>query len=141
MGRGGSKNDVPRGLRWPRKWSEERIEKELRRLASENGGRLPTSAQLVKLRLTGLQEALGRRGIGYWSERLGIPLAPGQDRSPYGIARARLDVAEVLARHGRLPNANRLRELGYPRLAGFIVKHGGIKKFTAQYGIELPRKG
>lgn len=141
MGRGESAAPGLGIARRPRRWTDERIEKELRQLVDENKGRLPTSAQLVKLGLTGLQEAIGRRGIRYWSARLGVPLAPGQDRSPYGIARARIDVAEVLAKHGYLPNTNRLRDLGYPRLAGFIVKQGGVKRFAARYELELPTRG
>jgi hypothetical protein len=107
----------------------------LRRLVDENGGRLPTAIELEHAGLRGLRHAIGRRGIVFWAGWLDVPLAPGQDRTPYGREQALDDARLVLRREGRIPGTNRLRELGHPRLAGFIVKEGGTKKFCARFGI------
>jgi hypothetical protein len=121
--------------RGPYKWTDKRIEQELRRLVDENGGHLPTATELERGGLSGLRRAIGRRGISFWAEWLDIPLASGQDRSPYGHEQALEDARLVLRKQGRIPGTNRLRELGHPRLAGFIVKEGGAKKFCARFGV------
>lgn len=121
----------------PLKWTDKRIEEELGRLVERNGGRFPSAIELQDAGLSGLRRAIGRRGIAFWASWLDIPLAPGQDRSPYGHEEALADARAVLVKEGRIPGTNRLRDLGHPRLAGFIVKEGGVKKFSARF--EVPR--
>ena len=128
---------LPRGRRPGRRriWTDERVEAELRRLVDENHGRMPTMADLERPGLGGLRRAVRAQGIGHWAERLGLPLEPGRDRRPYGIADARTEAAQVLEQQGHLPGTNRLHELGHHKLARFIVGQGGVKRFSARYGI------
>lgn len=120
------------------KWTDERIEQELRSLVAENGGRFPTRVELESRGLHGLRHALKRRGVGYWAGRIGVGLGAGQDREPYGIEDARRDIDRVVAELGRLPGAPALRQLGYPRLATLVAGSGGVAKFCATYRVELP---
>jgi hypothetical protein len=120
------------------KWTDERIEVELRNIVSGNGGHFPTRVELESRGLHGLRHALKQRGVGYWAERIGVGLAAGQDRAPYGIDDARRDIDHIVAETGRLPAAPALRKLGYPRLATLVAGSGGVAKFCAIYRIELP---
>jgi hypothetical protein len=124
--------------RGPYKWTDERIEEELRRLVAENDGRFPTRVELESGGHHGLRQALQREGINYWAGRLGVELSAGQDREPYGIEEARRDVGRVVAEAGRLPGGPVLRKLGYGRLATFISGGGGTAKFCATHRIQLP---
>jgi hypothetical protein len=108
---------------------------ELRRQVAANDGRLPTLAALERPGLHGLRHAVRAKGIGYWSERLGLEPEPGRDRSRYGIEHARADAALVVEQHDHLPGTNTLHQLGHHRLARFIVKEGGVKRFCARYDI------
>lgn len=148
MGRGGSSQTStvaaragtrrPRGR--PRIWTEEAVEAELRARVAANDGRLPTLAMLERPGLHGLRHAVRAKGIGYWSEQLGLDPEPGRDRSRYGIEHARADAALVVEQHDHLPGTNALHQLGHHRLARFIVKEGGVKRFCARYDID-PRSG
>ena len=122
----------------PRKWTDERVKLELRRLVDENGGRFPTRVKLEAQGLHGLRAAVKRKGIAHWARRLGVELTAGQDREPYGLEQARRDIERVVAETGRLPGAATLRKLGYPRLASLITRFGGTTRFCAAHRIELP---
>jgi hypothetical protein len=124
--------------RRPYKWSDERVEQELRRLAGENGGRFPTRVELESRGLHGLRAAVKRKGVAHWAERLGIELSAGQDREPYGIEEARREIEQIVAETGRLPGSDTIRALGYPRLATVVARYGGVARFCATNRIELP---
>lgn len=124
--------------RAPRKWTDDRIEAELRRLAGDNGGRFPKRIELEAEGLSGLASAIKWKGVSSWADHLGLELSAGQDRSPYGITEARRDIERVVAETGRLPGEPALRKLGYGRLAKRIAKGGGVARFCATHRIELP---
>jgi hypothetical protein len=144
MGRGAATAEVvsaPRRRGRPTIWTDERIEEKLRVLVDANGGRFPTRVQLETRGFHGLRNALKRKGVRFWAERLGVGLAAGQDRETYGIEEARLDIDRVVAEVGRLPGQVALRKLGYGRLATLVTRFGGSAKFCAAHGIELSSKG
>jgi hypothetical protein len=124
--------------RTPRKWTDDRIEAELRRLAAENGGRFPKRIELEAQGLQGLASAIKRKGTRSWADHLDLDLSAGQDRSPYGISEARVDIERVVSETGRLPGERTLRKLGYGRLAKRIANGGGVARFCATHRIELP---
>lgn len=62
-----------------RKWSDEAIEKELRRV-SRVYGRMPTTTELQSRRLGGLSNAMNKRGRKYWMEKLGVEEKPTWER-------------------------------------------------------------
>ena len=136
--RQGRRRHSERRSRPPRRWTDEAIETELRRLVAENGGQIPTTARLASLGLSGLKQAMARKGVAYWAQRVGVPMAPKQDRLPYGIDDAQCDIAKVVAEMGYLPGSRLLRKLGYNRLSTFVMKEGGVQKLCTRHGIRLP---
>lgn len=73
-------------------------------------------------------------GTHYWADRLGLALRPGQDRAysdDDAVAEARL----VIAKHGGLMGARRLRNAGHGRLASVVQRHGGAKRFVELHGL------
>lgn len=146
MGRGqgeaGSSRHVPSAQpRRRRRWTDELVVAELRRLLPRTGGRLPSAAELEQMGQKALRAAMRRRSVSYWAQRLGVELHAGQDRSAYGPDEARRELFEVFRREGQWVGSNRLRELGYPRLASYVQRRGGTLAVCSALGIEAPLKG
>jgi len=80
--------DADQRKRGPYKWSEARLEAELRRLVGKEG-RIPSSRDLNRRGQAGLRAAItAQGGFAHWADRLGVTPAPSQDRSPIAEAEA-----------------------------------------------------
>jgi hypothetical protein len=139
MGRGqGQQQNLEGWRRGKRPWDKKRLEAELA-VFLRGRSYFPTASELEREGHHGLRYALRRLGGHvYWAKRMGLPLRPGQDRRPYGTDEARRDIAAVKERYGTVPAEQRLRDLGYPRLASFVKARGGVRAFCRQQGIDLP---
>lgn len=71
----------------------------------------------------------------YWARRVGARLSSAQ--LPRGVPEEVLvEEARVLvAQEGRLPNQERLRLMGHPRLATAVQRAGGAKRFAEKHGL------
>ena len=119
----------------PRRWADEVLEGELRNYVGE-GQVFPTSLEFDRAGRSDLRSAVRDfGGAAYWAERLGLRLRPGQSRSPYEREDAIRDARAVLEAQLDLPNTTRLRQLGFPRLASYIVKRGGVARFLAEHDL------
>ncbi len=132
----------------PWRWTDERIRAELlqfleqRRLETgrENW---PTAVEFEARGAQRLRRVLrDHGGVTFWADQVGVPLRPGQDRSRYSDEKAAAELRALIERLGRVPGANKIRQLGYPRLASRIQHRcaGNVKRFCAQHGIELPER-
>lgn len=140
MGRGNGNTDqlARRCSRRRESWTEERLEAELARFLRHRKS-FPSAVELERAGEHGLRYALRRLGGHvYWARRMGFPLRPGQDRRPYGDADARVEIEAIRERYGVVPNVDRLRSLGYPRLASFIMARGGVRAYCTEQGLALP---
>lgn len=117
----------------PRRWADENIERELRAFVGDRRD-FPTRAEFERAGRSDLRAAVRDfGGVAYWAQRVGLRLRPGQDRAPYGAQDAVLDTKAVIAAEGHLPNAKRVRELGYPRLSTYIGRCGGVARFLTKH--------
>ena len=95
-------------------------------------GTFPTSREFNDAKRSDLRRAVADfGGAAYWAHELGM--AVRQDRSPYDVADAVADARQVIAEEGYLPNAKRLTELGYARLAKAVRKTGGAAAFQREH--------
>jgi hypothetical protein len=116
-----------------RRWDDESIRAELTRFIGEREV-WPTADEFVAAGREDLRTAVKRHGgATWWAKQLGVPLRPGQDRSPYGVEDAVEEARELIRRLGYLPGAKTVRSLGYPRLATFMSQDGGVKLFARRY--------
>lgn len=98
----------------------------------------PSQRDFANAGRSDLYYAVKRRGgVLRWSERLGVPLKAGQDRSrPYTEQDAIRDATALQAQYGFVPGPELLRELGHPRLATHIrLQHQNTERFAAQHGL------
>jgi hypothetical protein len=77
-------------------------------------------------------------GVGYWAERIGLPLPTGRRRDPYTDTAALTDAEAVIRLLGHLPGERTLRRMGYARLATTVRRAGGSAKFAAAHGLPGP---
>jgi hypothetical protein len=71
----------------------------------------------------------------YWAQRLGKSLRSAQQPRDMAIDELIAQAREVIAQHGRLPNQERLRILGYARLATAVKRAGGAQRFVEEHGL------
>lgn len=119
----------------PRRWTEERIFADLQRVLA---GRQdwPKVAEFRAAGAMRLYKAVIQHGgIPYWAERMGFRLGIGQGDKRYLHEDAARDATAVVARCGYVPNAKKLRELGFRALANFLDHNGGYKRFCEQHGL------
>lgn len=126
------------GPRGPWRWTDDRLRAELEAFLAERQARglrgWPVAAEFDTSGREGLRDAIKRLGgATFWAAELGVPLRPGQDRSPYGESEALRDTRLVVAEQGRLPGGPALRRLGHPRLASYLSRRGGSKSFAARH--------
>lgn len=115
------------------RWTDATLETELQAFVSGRAA-FPTMQEFVAAGRTDLRDAVKNYGgTVLWAQRLGLTLRNGQDRTPYGTAEAIAEAQRVIAEQGRLPNVTALRSNGHPRLATFISRCGGVKRFLAAY--------
>lgn len=115
------------------------METALRELCAEREF-FPTAAELEAAGRHDVRMALKKfGGHAEWAQRLGLPLRPGQDRTPYGAEDAVRDARLLMAELGPLPNMHAVRAHGYPRLASYIKLHhrGSVKDFLAARAAQL----
>lgn len=109
----------------PQRWTKARVSSELKQFVGDRN-ELPTAAELNAAGRADLRRAMRLLGdAAFWAEELGLRLRPGQDRRPYTAADARRDLEAVMGAVGTVPHAGAIRELGYPRLASYVERHGG----------------
>jgi hypothetical protein len=80
-----------------------------------------------------------RHGAAYWARLLGLQLRSRQDKEPLTDEDAVAQARALIEQMGHLPGANKLRQLGYSRLATAVYHGGGSETFCRQHG--LPTRG
>ncbi len=122
----------------PTKWTDERIEAELRAyLGDRDRTDWPTRTAFEADGQRKLWVALRDYGGSlYWAERLGFK--PRSQQYTQGLTREEAieEARRVIARHGRLPHTDTLRKLGYPKLSSYVIRHRGVKRFCATHGLD-----
>lgn len=138
VGRG--KNDSGDGVQAagrrgrPVRWTPEYIESELRAFL---GGRQtwPRRDEFrAALRGELLAAVTAHGGAEYWAGRVGVTLGPRQHRRLLDAEQARQEAEEVIAELGYLPGPAKLRARGHGRLASFLDKRGGTRRFLIAIG-------
>lgn len=111
-------------------------ERMIRELEAFSAGRthFPARTEWSKAGREDLMEFVRRNGgVHVWSERVGLPLRPAQDRRPYGLERALADGRTVIERFGRIPNSSVLQKAGHGKLWTFIRReHNGDRAAFAE---------
>jgi hypothetical protein len=131
-GQAGSRRRAP--------WTDERIEQELRRFTTERSS-WPTQREFEQAGLGHLAKAVSRRyGATHWARVLGLELRPSQDKEPFTEEDAVKQARAIIAQLGHLPGANKLRQLGYSRLATVVLHAGGGDAFCRMHGLPLRRR-
>ena len=100
--------------------------------------RWPTQREFQEGGRSDLYMAVKRRGgVLRWSERLGLPVKPGQDRGrPYTNDDAVREAAALQAEYGFVPGPELLRELGHHRLATLIrSQYRNTEDFAGSNGL------
>lgn len=121
--------------RGPYKWSFDRLREELAEYLGDRPD-WPTADELRTAGRHDLLNAVNRMGgAGVWAKEMGRSFGSMQDRSPYSQGAALRDAAALIDRFGRVPNAVRLRQLGYSRLAYVSRRPGGARAFSRQHGL------
>ncbi|MCB1702783.1 MAG: hypothetical protein KDI14_18355 [Halioglobus sp.] len=128
------------------KWSEERICKNLRELAEEQG-HLPAQSQLTELGLEGLRGAISKSGgIKHYSQLLCIPTkneSLGKRPSGYwdNPDNLRAELLPLIERIGHLPSAQELAALGQSDLLSAYSKYGGVRGLSSALELDLDSSG
>jgi hypothetical protein len=124
----------PRGPRRAYTWTPERIEEELAEFLGDRED-WPTSEEFRTAGQRNLISAVERSpgGVVYWATRMNRRLGPMQNRAAYPLHIALAEAQELIAEHGKLPNINKLRALGHPRLAYLVQREGGSRAFSAKH--------
>lgn len=119
----------------PRIWTEERIRSELESFLGDRET-WPTGMEFGAADKRGLFRAIAEgHGTAYWAREMGIALVGRQERlAPLSDAEALEESRAVVARHGRLLGASKLRELGHSRLASYVQARGGSAQFAREQG-------
>jgi hypothetical protein len=118
-----------------RRWTPKTIHAELRAYAA-GMEHFPTAAQMEADGRGDLRRAIRNYGgTKHWAEKVGLSLRPGQDRAPYDTDDAVADARRLVAERGELPGMDKIRALGYPRLASFIHWRCGssTSRFIAEH--------
>lgn len=121
-------------------WTDERIRRELEPLLA---GRTtwPTSRELQAAGREDLRHAISRYGgAAYWAKQFGLPLDSRQAKTTYPIETAIAEARVIIDRVGHLPGANRLRQMGYGRLATTVFQHGGGAAFCQRFDLPFERR-
>jgi hypothetical protein len=132
-----SKNPEQPAERRRYRWSDAELRVALGALVGRLGIEVfPTQREFFAAGEQRLWAAITRRGGSQrWSDELGLALRSQQDRRPYSERAAIADARRVLAQTGakHLPNAMRLRELGYSKLATRVTETGGARRFEVTH--------
>lgn len=143
MGRGSRDQKLERpsrrGPKGPFKWTDERIRRRLHGLFNRGQlpkGRFPTQRELAEAD-PHLADAVKRHGgSSRWAAEVGLVLPGAQRRRALSEAEAIAAATAVIEEIGRLPNEQRLRELGHRSLAAAVRRVGGARAFAERYGLE-----
>lgn len=124
---------APRPPGRPAVWNTDRIDEELRAFCGDRS----TWPTVNEFRAAGRADliAAARRygGQDVWAQRLGLGLADVQIRPGLTHDEAVKQARQVVAELGRLPGAPLLRKAGYPKLATYVMNHGGSQRFTDRW--------
>lgn len=124
-----------RRLTGPTTWTDERLEAALREFVGD-AVEWPSRTRFMAADRQGLYEAMRDHGGHlYWAHRLGLRLSSAQQPRSVPLDELVDQARTVIAQEGRLPNQERLRLLGYPRLATAVQRAGGAQKFKAQHDL------
>jgi hypothetical protein len=136
MGRGEGEAGRRSRATGPRKWTDQRIKAELAKFV-EGKDSFPTKRQFHRAGQERLWRAIREHGgVQLWAPRVGLPLREAQRRQGLSEAEAVRQAGEVIAEHGHLPGADKLRTLGHPKLATYIYFAGGARRFLVRHGLE-----
>lgn len=128
-------HEVPRGGQ-PRKWTPERIDRELR-LALRDRPDWPPVREWEAAGKGALYAAVCRcGGPDYWAARLGVEKLDRLGRKPYSDDQARADAEVLIERLGHLPGPKRMRQEGFSRLASWVTKrYGSTENYARSVGL------
>lgn len=132
---------------WKMRWDDAELHEELATALREQAS-WPSQREFEALGRLDLYGAVKRRGgVLEWSKRLGLDLRPAQAHrpTPYTSRDAASEAGAVIAEHGYLPGARKLRVLGHGRLAGHVNwNHGSSTAYVRAQGWganERPARG
>lgn len=129
------------GARKPYRWTLETLQTELEVFCAGRAS-FPTSREFNAAGRGDLRQAVTDiGGTAHWAEVIGLPLTAGQHREPYSFEDARADAFELLGQRAlrELTNAHAIRAAGFPRLATFVQRNGGVKRFMQRLRDDLDR--
>jgi hypothetical protein len=119
-------------------WTDELIEQELR-IFTTGRRDWPTQVEFDRAGLGHLAKAVSRRhGAAHWANVLGLTLESRQDKEPFTEAQGVAQAQALIVQLGRLPGANKLRQLGFDRLATAVYHAGGARGFCDKHGLCPP---
>lgn len=127
------------GGRRPYRWTLETLHAELEVFCAGRTS-FPTSREFNAAGRGDLRQAVSDiGGAAHWAEAIGLPLTAGQHREPYSFEDARADAFKLLGQHAlqELPNAHAIRAAGFPRLATYVQRNGGVKRFMQRLRDDL----
>jgi len=116
-----------------KRWTDERIRRELEEFLADKAT-YPRGAEFAAASRVRLFAAISEgHGVAHWASQLGVPLRERATKlSDDEIMR---EVRRVIDAEWYLPNTQRLRELGYLRLAYQLRKSGGAVRFARERGL------
>jgi hypothetical protein len=129
---------------WPqeRRWTDERIEGELRQVIDTNGGVWVSLLTLKKLGHSHLAAAITRcGGVAHWAERMGVDHPQARGPVPWSDERIRETLTVVM--HGRedWPTRSEFEELGLGGLHCVLGQRRTTHYWAGQFGVPGPRLG
>jgi len=127
-------------------YSDEDAREDIRRLVADHG-RLPGMSKLRELGYPQLAMlAMRSNGIVGLLEDLELDDVPVDQQADvarrrranhWDLGRLRADAEAIVAQIGYLPNSNIIRQLGYGRLASFVVRRGGLGNVREELGVPI----
>lgn len=124
-----------------RQWTDERIERELRKVVCEFG-RWPSSQELRDTGRSALATAITTYGgVRQWARRLGYEpgRAPGEIR--WTEKRVRIALEDFLRGQVRWPTGPEFRAAGLGGLHRALQRRGETARWAKEFGLEPPRTG
>ncbi len=121
------------------KWTNENIEKSIRKLADDLGiKRMPTSTEMRNNRMTGLSRAISMTGGMYeWAEKLGLPMKKRQSKWNKNTIIEDTKKAMVTLGVKRMPTASELMSIGRNDLHCAISKRFTYSVIAKHMNIEM----
>ena len=117
------------------KWTDARLRADLEAFLGAVS-EWPSRSQFMAAGKYGLWMAVRDHGGHlYWAEALGKTVSSAQQPRGVPVDDLVREARAVIAEHGRLPNQEMLRILGFPRLATAVKRAGGARKFMQRHGL------